>query len=697
MMSKPWEDYQPPDTGQNAAPTSMPWEDYGGPASAPQPVSQPPSQPSLGSQLEHVAARTGRDLVGGLGSIADIGYVGVAPLYQGERALAKMAGIDVGSPQDVSKYAPSSTLKYGYDKLTNNTGLPQNNIEAIADKAGEAVSSGIGTGLLAKAPLLANSAAQFLKNISPQTIGQAAAFAGAGAGSEIAHQAAPESEIAPLVGTIVGGGAAGLGASLKDVTPFRNADDILAARLSQQNIPALKEALEKGETQSSVTPEGDIKQYDTLTLPDVAGDEIKGLTRLVGKQSGGAKDIVSDFLNTRSNDSARRISNLLSNNVSSVDTYFGNLDDLAQARAAIAAPLYKEAFSANKSMMTPEINRVLDTPAGQSALRSASIKMQNDMSLMGASDPDLVEQAKLAGTYQPGDRGIASGLNLRSLDYVKRALDDQIGTAQRAGENDNARILTGLKSQLVNSLDSADITAKAGPNSLKPEGGAYAQARNVYSSFSSIKNAQEEGLNFMNSQPEEINKMMEDLSPAEKDAYRIGARQKLQQVVNSTPDGADPAKRIFGNTQRRDQLQAMMDNNPQYQQFASKLRDEISAADTKFKVLGGSRTDINLAEDGSPLIDAAQDALRYGKHGLYGNIVNAIGTSIQNKYVGLTKDNSLRLAEILTNRDEGTRALDRMIAGNKTSPMQQRALIEARSTLVPLIENAGTTLENPQQ
>ena len=51
-------------------------------------------------------------------------------------------------------------------------------------------------------------------------------------------------------------------------------------------------------------------------LPDVAGDEVKGLTRAVGAMPGGTKQLVSDALNNRSEGAVERVSQQLSKNIS---------------------------------------------------------------------------------------------------------------------------------------------------------------------------------------------------------------------------------------------------------------------------------------------------------------------------------------------------------------------------------------------
>lgn len=180
--------------------------------------------------------------------------------------------------------------------------------------------------------------------------------------------------------------------------------------------------------------------------------------------------------------------------------------DAEQARRMTAAPLYEQAFEANQSIASAAIDRILETPAGRRALKRASEKMQNDRSPMGTRDPDLTEQARdavLLGKMAEGSvprEGVAAGLNLRSLDYVKRALWDMREEAARAGSNDDARILDGLRRALVREIDAADVTARAGPNSLRPEGGLYRQARAAYGDASDALEAVERGgVGFLNS------------------------------------------------------------------------------------------------------------------------------------------------------------------------------------------------------
>ena len=130
----------------------------------------------------------------------------------------------------------------------------------------------------------------------------------------------------------VGGKVLGaIGKAGKSLVTAKSAEDILAARLPKEQTTALLEQLK------TATPD------NPVLLPDIAGDSIKGLTRSVAKIST-AKDIVTDALEKRSQGAVSRVANQLSRDISPVDAYFGNLDDLTKARSEASKPLYDKVF-----------------------------------------------------------------------------------------------------------------------------------------------------------------------------------------------------------------------------------------------------------------------------------------------------------------------------------------------------------------
>lgn len=165
-------------------------------------------------------------------------------------------------------------------------------------------------------------------------------------------------------------------------------------------------------------------------------------------------------------------------------------------RASKAKPLYDEAFKANPSVASNEIDRILETPAGKQALRNAAETMQNLRTRMGLPDKELAEHVKELvdrGEMVKPKGGVAAGLKLRSLDLVKQELDDMAGTAAQRGEKLNASAYRQLARDLRGELDRLDATAIAGPNSTKAAGGLYAQARKIYSTESDLVDAVKDG------------------------------------------------------------------------------------------------------------------------------------------------------------------------------------------------------------
>jgi len=602
----------------------------------------------------------------------------LADVFTGEGAaeqtlpetLLQVAGTEIGAAGDIAGQAIAETARAGFAALPEEAqqGLSKLGTEFLQSSVGQAGIQALQSGTEAFAEFEKNNprAARNIKSVVNVALfatpikgvsGATLARKGVERGAEAFGSVVPS-----VVGGVARGAeAAGEGVAKAGEVGARlargvDADSILANRISATDATQALQELKSGEIS---------------VLADVAGDEIQGFTRAVGKVSGGARNIVSSALEGRSEEAVGRVSTALSKNISNVESYFGNLDDLAKARATIATPLYKEAFKANKVIVSKEVDRILETPAGRRALQQAVVKMQNDRSLLAVPDKELGEQIRLAGIEGTG--AIGRGLNLRSLDYVKRSLDDQIGVAIRTGEADNVRILSGMKKGLVRELDKADITARAGPRSFKPEGGAYKRARKVFSDFKSLEDAQQAGLDFTKHRPEQLKIFLRELDNTQKEAFKIGVRENLQKIVSTTADQADPAKRVFGNQFKRDQIKAVFGEGKQINEFTKRMTEEIRAAKTKFRVLGGSRTDINIAND-VEFIDAASQATRQGLiRTSIEKAVESIAGAAKRRWTGLNSQNATKLAKILTDRDAGIEALERLI---KNAAKDQKLILQ---------------------
>lgn len=601
----------------------------------------PPSSPTTTDFLKENIARpiliAGKNIIQGtVGGVTDLTRLATDPI---QRSIANVTGIKALQP---SQESTSAAIGRGADILTGGLTAPRDKTERIVQTAGEIVGGGL-TGGLAKAgakmigtPLkgVTENVANLFSTQNPTELaGLTAAGVTAGTMNENPEGNIAGKIIAPITAGLatqgVIGAARGAGNATKSlyssITGGGNvtAEQILARRLPKDQTAKLLDELRNAPNDSP------------LVLADVGGDSMRGLTRSVAKIST-SKDLITDALNNRSEKAVERIANYLSKDVSNNQSYLGSIDDLIKSRSDAAAPLYSKAF-------IDENNKILTLP------------IKGNEVLFEQIIPDIKEARS---TFR-----ISNDLpdnSLEMLDNAKKMLDDKINVAQRAGENQRAKVLLGIKSELVGKMDELSLN--------------YKKARQIFADYSALKNAQEEGLKFSTQTPEALQRVLKGLTQGEKDAYRIGVKEALQNTIQKTADGADPAKRIFGNTFKKKQLQQIFQNEIQYKNFERKMLDEIQAAKTKNTILGGSRTDFNIESDNEligNIANAALDASQLNTRGLLRATINAL----QNVGVGLNKKNAVLLAKALIDRKEGIKTLERAFRLQK-DPIQKRAIKE---------------------
>jgi len=481
-----------------------------------------------------------------------------------------------------------------------------------------------------------------LENRAMQTVKGGAVGGAVGAGFGVAGKA---------VGAVVKAG--------KSLITAKSAEDILAARLPKEQTASLLQQLK------TATPE------NPVILPDIGGDSIKGLTRSVAKISN-AKDIVVDALEKRSEEAITRVANYLSKDISPVNSYFGSIDDLIKARSEVSEPLYKKAYEeGNKNiqkLLKPQIiekAQFVSDGIGGLTKKITKTEIPADPLFSNPNIQKYIAKAKNEPLFV--DPRISNN-DFAVLDGAKKIIDDDIGNAIRAGEKERARALMGIKKQVIDKLEEVSPT--------------YKQARQVFGGFSQLKGAQEAGLNFSKLDPEEITKQMQKFSTGEKDAYRIGVKENLKDVNSSTGDGLSSAKRIFGNKQKRDQLKAVFGDEAKFNEFEKKMVAEFRATDTKTKVLGGSRTDFNMAGDEefiNKVITGGIGALKSKINPLY--LLEATHNAITNKFSGINEKNAVNLAKILVNRQDAVKALENIIQ-KQNNPLQKRVLTDAKKYFI---------------
>ncbi len=475
--------------------------------------------------------------------------------------------------------------------------------------------------------------------VSPSTLIKGGVVGGATIGATTPQEEGGlrERGIETAKGATIGGVAGGVfkagGAivkGIKNIVSPKKAEDIFARGLSTEQKT---EALERLKAAPADSP---------VIFADIAGDATRGLTRAVGKL-GGARDIIVDALEGRSFKAVERINKQLSKSISNVDTYFGNLDDIVKARKELASPLYVKAYKEAEVINRDKLQKLLQ-------------------------DQRIIDAMDLA-KKEYGVRLEAPANSLETLDGVKKVLGDIQGAAIRQGKMNQSISYGKLKEQLLSELDGASKT--------------YKKARKIFSDFSHIKDAQEQGLKFTTLRPEQLQRLFKTLPVSEKEAFRIGVRENLEKTVSSTADQADPAKRIFGSSYKRKQLRAVFSDENNFKAFTNRMNEEIAAAKTKFLILGGSRTDINIAGDSAFVETMAKLGGGIALGSRFAQI-HALMSVFRKQFPGITKKNAKDLASILVKKEKSITALENILVKEKNA-VQKRVLTEAIKNIKPLI------------
>lgn len=400
-----------------------------------------------------------------------------------------------------------------------------------------------------------------------------------------------------------------------------------------------KEAGQQARKLSSRIEEGRI-----TTLPELQDENILGLTRILAKTQGSNK-IINNYINNKTASSAKRVGDLINKNVSA-ESYFDALDTTIARRKELSTPLYEQARK-----------------EGNDALKQAmSMPTKGDVKVGRLRE--LINDDRIKGAIQTArkDYGINKDIpdiSIENLHGARQVVDDIIGNAKRTGENNKARSYIELKNKINNVIYDASPTMK--------------EADKTFSGYSALKNAQEEGLKFNQYRNgEEVKRAFTQLTDGEKETFKIGVKDYLMDKVAKSSD-RNPAKAIFGSQLERDKLKAVFNNPKEFTNFTKRLNDEIRVFDVKQRIVGGSRTDFNLEEQGQLLDKVAKGALNFKTLGV-GNVILTVTDAIKRRYYGLNEKTANQLAKIMIDPQKSVDILNKIVKNAKTA--QEKTLIQ---------------------
>lgn len=337
------------------------------------------------------------------------------------------------------------------------------------------------------------------------------------------------------------------------------------------------------------------------------------------------------------------------------DDYYSEEERLISDLRSKSAPAYKQAYAVGE-VDDPQIMDMLALPqfrgvwatARSIAEADAAAAKVNAMRSGEAFDPsefklrDIYEVIRDPKTGNPVDVKITGTVpDVRTLDYMKRALDAQISAGYRS---DNAATLASANAykDLRNAL--RDRTKEVVPE--------YNAALQTYKGDKEILDSLRAGYNdFGKMDHEEVIKLVANMSPAEKEAFRTGVVRDIYGKLFTTSRNIN-AGAILNAPEMQAKLQPLFDSPAHFRLFQAATEREGQLFEQANRILKGSQTGKRMAmrekfEDGGEgFTQAAAQAITGGwKSSLTGMASRALYKTT------MTEDMADKLATMLMSKD----------------------------------------------
>ena len=362
--------------------------------------------------------------------------------------------------------------------------------------------------------------------------------------------------------------------------------------------------------------------------------ELRGLAERVAQSGGIGARRAQRILSARQKKAGQRIVNAASEILGRKRTFTESLSQLVEERAALAGPLYDKAY-ATAIDLTDDLQDV----ANRIANLNPTVFRDVQRSLAAELGTDIAE-ATFGQVRRGGRFEFDRTPTVQFWDLLKRRLDDLEGNALKTGQRNRARQLGALGDRITETVDGLTD-------------GAYAAARNAFAGPKRLEEALTAGRNFLRGDTEQIITSLKGMTEGEREMFRMGLVQGVQDVIERRPLTFDQTKRIFDTTRANRIFQEAFPDNRSRRQFKSLVLREGEFVETN-RILGNSRT---FAREAQADDDLAKN-------------VETVVQGLQGRGGGLIE-----------------RALRTLTGGRTLSPERSRALGEALFT-------QGTDLES---
>ena len=439
---------------------------------------------------------------------------------------------------------------------------------------------------------------------------------------------------------VVSGAVRGISDSLRGSLPGAS------QRIAERNI---REAAELDE----VTPRMAQEVFDGgppvmagADLADPRAMALRNAARLAANTRGGVQGL--RFVGDRADAQGQRINDTLEVGLpgKSLDDFLDEANDL---RRVTADKNYAK-FYENPVELDDFLKKSFEDEDFEEAYKLAKTIARRE----GTSLPPLFEVVDGNKIYaQP---------NARMLDYIKQGMDALVDRTYRSDGGTLGKSLQKVRDNYRDHLDS-----------IMPD---YSKARSEYAGISAAMEAAEIGEKFILNPRKISQNIFKRMGDHEKEAFRVGVAEALRMKINTSQDGANIVRKIFGSNDARQRLQLAFDNEEAFNAFQKAMEAEAKMSATAGRVLNVSSTAPMQADQAS----LGQLAVQAGE--AFGNPMTALTRAAMAMKGGPANDEiAAETRNLLLNPVNQAKLLQVLAAAN---PNMQRQI----GRLGPTLSNA---------
>jgi hypothetical protein len=349
-------------------------------------------------------------------------------------------------------------------------------------------------------------------------------------------------------------------------------------RASAKMLEALKQAqLTPQQMEAVMKKDASMRVPSTIANVDPA---VVDLAEAVAQRVGSGRQQIAKTLGAQKEGIKERTYGQVKTGLKPGD-YYADEERLKQELRDFAGTAYDDAYNVG-SVNDPKIMTILEQPEVKSVydLARQIASSEANLAKVRGQDPSKFKLEPLYIADTEGNIKVASIPDVRTLDYMKRAMDAMVKSgfsSTDATVKTQANTLKQMRNELRDRL-----------KTVVPE---YETALTKYAGDMEVIEAMQAGMkNFRSMDHEEVAKLVKGMSSSEREAFRTGVARDIYGQIMGPASARNSAQNIIGSPEMQQKLMPLFDNPAHFNLFKAALERESQLFNQANSILANSST-----------------------------------------------------------------------------------------------------------